>query len=143
LHFYSLLYFLKLQFFYDTPLICQFFVCPTLFVPAIPLIKNMYVKRTCICSWRCTVAKGYIFRINITNIYYRHYTQLNKVRFIVCQLKKIKWLIYIQLAEINFGHNLTKIIFSFMMFLLNHFSFIMFFLKHVEFQIFLTVHNKL
>jgi hypothetical protein len=35
-------------------------------------------------------------------------------------------MIYIQLAEINSGHNFTKMIFSFMMFLLNHLSFIMF-----------------
>jgi uncharacterized membrane protein YhhN len=40
--------------------------------------------------------------------------------------RKIKWLIYIQLAETNSGHNFTKMIFSFMMFLLNHLSFIMF-----------------
>ena len=51
--------------------------------------------------------------------------------------------IYIQLAGTNSGHNFTKMIFSFMMFLLNHFSFIMFLLKYVGFQIFLTVHNKL
>ena len=38
--------------------------------------------------------------------------------------RKIKWLIYIQLAETNSGHNFTKMIFSFMMFLLNHLSFI-------------------
>ena len=40
--------------------------------------------------------------------------------------RKIKWLIYIQLAETNSGHNFTSMIFSFMMFLLNHLSFIMF-----------------
>jgi hypothetical protein len=40
--------------------------------------------------------------------------------------RKIKWLIYIQLAETNSGHNFTKMIFSFMMFLFNHLSFIMF-----------------
>ena len=40
--------------------------------------------------------------------------------------RKIKWLIYIQLAETNSGHNFTKMIFSFMVFLLNHLSFIMF-----------------
>ena len=40
--------------------------------------------------------------------------------------RKIKWLIYIQLAETNSGHNFIKMIFSFMMFLLNHLSFIMF-----------------
>jgi hypothetical protein len=38
--------------------------------------------------------------------------------------RKIKWLIYIQLAETNSGHNFTKMILSFMMFLLNHLSFI-------------------
>jgi hypothetical protein len=32
---------------------------------------------------------------------------------------------YIQLAETNSGHNFTKMIFSFMMFLLNHVSCIM------------------
>jgi hypothetical protein len=35
--------------------------------------------------------------------------------------RKIKWLIYIELAETNSGHNFTK-----MIFLLNHLSFIMF-----------------
>jgi hypothetical protein len=81
-----------------------------------------------------------IFSINITNIYYRHYTQLNEVRFIVCQLKKIKWLIYIQLAETNSGHNFTKMHdIQFYHVLVESFQFIMFLLKHVGFQIFLTV----
>jgi hypothetical protein len=50
---------------------------------------------------------------------------------------------YIQLAETNSSHYFTKMIFSFMMFLLNLFSFMMFLLKHVGFNIFLLVNNKL